>query len=120
MLKFLKNISPDAAVHIFGTGEVRSVVVGTVHRLDGSSNEAVIFIAESPRPASAEFKQRLDSVACICGDQKQKGLPFCGKCFCRLPVELRDLLRAKRGAELEAVYDFALASRRRAARRKTR
>mgnify|MGYP000314148024 CR=1 FL=1 len=53
----------------------------------------------------------LKSIVCICLARKQKGKPFCRKCFTKLPDDLRwnlaGTLSAKPADEDERLYDAA-------------
>lgn len=83
---------------------------GFENDLEAVTDLPVKFIGSESKPKnqiSGNFVRRVQSAGCQCGKQKLEGKPLCGVCFSRLPDELKNLLRFKRGGELEQVYEQA-------------
>ena len=53
------------------------------------------------------IEKRLKSIACICLERKQKGKPFCRKCFTKLPDDLKQRLSNQLVEDFLVAYDGA-------------
>lgn len=49
----------------------------------------------------------LKSIVCVCGKPKQKGKPFCRKCFTKLPDDLKQRLSNQLVEDFLVAYDEA-------------
>lgn len=60
-------------------------------------------------PVMTETKneKRLKSIVCICLERKQKGKPFCRKCFTKLPDDLKQRLSNQLVEDFLVAYDEA-------------
>lgn len=53
------------------------------------------------------IEKRLKSVVCVCDERKQKGKPFCRRCFTKLPDDLKQRLSNQLVEDFLVAYDEA-------------
>lgn len=74
----------------------------------GAPFPSMLVVYESDNSMTeSQIEKKLKSIVCVCDQPKQKGKPFCRKCFTKLPDDLKQRLSNQLVEDFLTAYDEA-------------